>query len=82
MRHRYDNWVGGLNGDWLISRQRFFGVPIPLWYRLDADGNPDHDHPIVPPMSRRCPSTPNSTSRPASPPTSATSPAASPATPT
>src|SRR5690606_15501451 len=26
MRARYDNWVGGLAGDWLISRQRFFGV--------------------------------------------------------
>ncbi|MEZ5204546.1 MAG: valine--tRNA ligase [Acidimicrobiales bacterium] len=49
MRHRYENWVEGLNGDWLISRQRFFGVPIPLWYRLDADGVPDHDDPIVPP---------------------------------
>lgn len=48
MRHRYENWVNGLNGDWLISRQRFFGVPIPLWYRLDADGVPDHDDPIVP----------------------------------
>ncbi|MFZ9629767.1 MAG: valine--tRNA ligase [Ilumatobacteraceae bacterium] len=48
MRHRYDNWVGGLNGDWLISRQRFFGVPIPVWYALDADGNPDYDRVLVP----------------------------------
>ncbi len=38
MRVRYENWVGGLTGDWLISRQRFFGVPIPVWYELDAEG--------------------------------------------
>lgn len=48
MRVRYDNWVGGLNGDWLISRQRFFGVAIPLWYPVLEDGTVDHDHPIVP----------------------------------
>ncbi len=48
MRVRYENWVGGLNGDWLISRQRFFGVSIPLWYPLDADGEVDYEHPIAP----------------------------------
>ncbi|MFI6292125.1 valine--tRNA ligase [Nonomuraea sp. NPDC050790] len=49
MRVRYDNWVEGLNGDWLISRQRFFGVPFPVWYKLDAAGNRLHDEPILPP---------------------------------
>ncbi|MET7461783.1 valine--tRNA ligase [Nonomuraea sp. NPDC005501] len=49
MRVRYDNWVQGLAGDWLISRQRFFGVPFPVWYPLDDAGEPDHTRPLLPP---------------------------------
>ena len=47
MRVRYENWGNGLNGDWLVSRQRFFGVSFPIWYPLDADGSPIHDSPIT-----------------------------------
>ncbi|MGH8951196.1 MAG: valine--tRNA ligase [Acidimicrobiia bacterium] len=48
MRVRYEHWVNGLTGDWLISRQRFFGVAIPVWYPITDDGEVDYDHPIVP----------------------------------
>jgi valyl-tRNA synthetase len=52
MGARYASWVEGLNGDWCVSRQRFFGVPFPVWYPLDAEGRIDHEHPIVPSEDR------------------------------
>ena len=48
MRARYEHWVEGLTGDWLISRQRYNGVPVPVWYPVDAAGRIVHDEPIAP----------------------------------
>jgi valyl-tRNA synthetase len=47
MRARFEDWVNGLTGDWCVSRQRFFGVPFPVWYPLDGSGKVVHDRPIL-----------------------------------
>jgi valyl-tRNA synthetase len=46
MRVRYQNWVEGLAGDWNITRQRFFGVPFPVWYPVDDSGEVDWNAPM------------------------------------
>jgi valyl-tRNA synthetase len=52
MQTRYENWTNGLSGDWCISRQRFFGIPFPVWYPLDASGRPEYERPIAAPEHR------------------------------
>jgi valyl-tRNA synthetase len=47
MRARFDSWVNGLTGDWNISRQRFFGVPFPVWYPVDENGDIDSSKPVL-----------------------------------
>ena len=63
MRVRYENWVRGLNNDWLVSRQRFFGVPFPLWYRVDDNGEVDYTQ-IITPSEDQLPVDPSSDTAP------------------
>jgi valyl-tRNA synthetase len=52
MQTRLENWIQGLNGDWCVSRQRFFGVPFPVWYRIGDDGTVDYEARLLPEESR------------------------------
>jgi valyl-tRNA synthetase len=52
MRSRFENWVEGLNGDWGISRQRFFGVPFPVWYPVAEDGRVQYEKTLLPSEDR------------------------------
>ena len=52
MQARLENWINGLNGDWCVSRQRFFGVPFPVWYKVRDDGTVDFDARLLPAESR------------------------------
>jgi valyl-tRNA synthetase len=52
MQARFENWVNGLAGDWCVSRQRFFGVPFPLWYQVRADGTLDYAARLLPSEER------------------------------
>jgi valyl-tRNA synthetase len=47
MRARFEDWVNGLTGDWCVSRQRFFGVPFPVWYPLDEGATVLYDRPLA-----------------------------------
>ena len=62
MHSRYDEWVNNIAWDWCISRQRYFGVPFPVWYCKDcgepifADINDLPVNPLVDkPSIQKCP---------------------------
>jgi len=60
MKKRYVNWVENLAWDWTVSRQRFFGVPFPVWYCKEcgkiilADDSELPVDPLYDSPSRKC----------------------------
>ena len=54
MSKRFENWTENLAIDWCISRQRFFGVPIPVWYRTDDKGEVNYNDVILPNIWDMC----------------------------
>jgi len=51
MKRRLDDWIDGLKWDWNITRQRHYGVPFPVWYPLDENGEPVQDQVLLPALS-------------------------------
>ncbi len=57
MKTRIENWIKGLNWDWGFSRQRHYGIPIPVWYcgKCSKQYLPNENQLPIDPTSDKCP---------------------------